>query len=266
MKLRQLAMILVTTYTGFIFTAHASTPQPVFSPEQEARIGEIAADYLVAHPEVLVTISQKLLAQQQRQQAKFALSVMENQDQLLNDRDTPASGPENARVAVIEFFDYQCVFCSRFAPELEKVMKAQPDVRYIFKEWPIFGGRWDASLQAAQQGLSVWKQKGPEAYLAYHNAIYATGHVEGKLTAADIRAAAVKAGAGTTEPTDNTALLEKNNNLAEALGLTGTPGIIVMPVTGATPATVTVFPEAVTAEKLQAAIRKATPVQYTPHQ
>ncbi|WP_369064331.1 DsbA family protein [Enterobacter sp. MALB-1] len=260
MKLRQLAMILVTTYTSFIFTAHASAPQPLFSPEQEARIGEIAADYLVAHPEVLVTVSQKLLAQQQqRQLAKFALSVMENQARLLNDKDTPASGPDDARVAVIEFFDYQCVFCSRFAPELEKVMKAQPDVRYIFKEWPIFGGRWDASLQAAQQGLSVWKQKGPEAYLTYHNAIYATGHVEGKLTAADIRAAAVKAGAGTTEQTDNTALLEKNSNLAEALGLTGTPGIVVMPVTGATPATVTVFPEAVTAEKLQSAIHKAMP-------
>jgi protein-disulfide isomerase len=75
---------------------------------------------------------------------------------------------------VIEFFDYQCVFCSRFAPELEKVMKAQPDVRYLFKEWPIFGGRWEASLQAAQQGLTVWQKKGPQAYVTYHNAIYAS--------------------------------------------------------------------------------------------
>jgi hypothetical protein len=95
---------------------------------------------------------------------------------------------------VIEFFDYQCVFCSRFAPELEKVMKAQPDVRYLFKEWPIFGGRWEASLQAAQQGLTVWQKKGPQAYVTYHNAIYATGHNEGKLTAEDIRVAASKAG------------------------------------------------------------------------
>ncbi|MFP8633829.1 DsbA family protein, partial [Enterobacter kobei] len=54
---------------------------------------------------------------------------------------------------------------------------------------------------------------------------------------------------------------EKNSNLAEALGLTGTPGIIVMPVSGATPDTITVFPEAVTAERLQAAIRKASRAQ-----
>jgi protein-disulfide isomerase len=98
---------------------------------------------------------------------------------------------------VIEFFDYQCVFCSRFAPELEKVMKAQPDVRYLFKEWPIFGGRWEASLQAAQQGLTVWQKKGPQAYVTYHNAIYATGHNEGKLTAEDIHGAASKAGLAT---------------------------------------------------------------------
>lgn len=247
MKANKLAALIVTTYIGFISTAHASPPLPVFSPEQEARIGEIAADYLVSHPEILVTVSNKLQEQQEvRKQKMFALSVMENQANLLHDPDTPAYGPENSKVAVIEFFDYQCVFCSRFAPELEKVVKAQPDVRYLFKEWPIFGGRWEASLQAAQ------------AYVTYHNAIYATGHNEGKLTVEDIHGAASKAGLTAPAPGDHTASLEKNSNLAEALGLTGTPGIIVMPVSGATPDTITVFPEAVTAERLQAAIRKAT--------
>ena len=212
----------------------------------------------MAHPEILVTVSQKLQEQQKlRKQKLYALNVMEHQTELLQDPDTPTIGPEGARVAVIEFFDYQCVFCSQFAPELEKVMKAQPDVRYVFKEWPIFGSRWPESLLAAQQGLSVWKQKGAQAYVIYHNALYDTGHNEGALTESDIRAAASKAGLATPAQDDNTASLEKNSSLAELLGLTGTPGIIVMPVSGATPDTITVFPEAVTAEKLLAAIRKA---------
>ena len=262
MKANKLAVFIVTTYIGFISTAHASAQQPVFSPEQEARIGEIAADYLVSHPEILVTVSKNLQEQQQaRKQKMFALSVMENQANLLHDPDTPAFGPENAEVAVIEFFDYQCVFCSRFAPELEKVMKAHPDVRYLFKEWPIFGGRWEASLQAAHQGLTVWQKKGPQAYVTYHNAIYATGHNEGNLTADDIHGAALKAGLATPAPGEHTATLEKNSNLAEVLGLTGTPGIIVMPVSGATMDNITVFPEAVTVERLQAAIRKAPRVK-----
>jgi len=82
----------------------------------------------VAHPEVLVAVSQKLQVQQEaRQQLQFAVRVMDNQAALLNDAHTPAFGPENARVAVIKFFDYQCIYCSSVAPELEKVMKTHPD-------------------------------------------------------------------------------------------------------------------------------------------
>lgn len=110
MKLSTLTALIVTTYIGINSMAQASAPQPVFTPEQEAKIGEIAAEYLVAHPEVLVVVSQKLQEQQEaRQQLQFAVRVMDNQAALLNDADTPAFGPENAKVAVIEFFDYQCM-------------------------------------------------------------------------------------------------------------------------------------------------------------
>lgn len=65
MKLDTFTAIIVTTYIGFNSVAQASAPEPVFTPAQEARIGEIAAEYLVSHPEVLVAVSQKLEARQQ---------------------------------------------------------------------------------------------------------------------------------------------------------------------------------------------------------
>lgn len=259
MKLNTLATVIVTTYICFNSVAQASPPQPVFTPAQEARIGEIAAEYLVSHPEVLVAVSQKLQEQQEaRQQLQFVVRVMDNQAALLNDADTPAFGPENAKVAVIEFFDYQCVHCSSMAPELAKVMNTHPDVRYVFKEWPIFADRWEKSHAAAERGLSVWKQKGAEAYVTYHNAVYTTGNNEGKLTSEDIDRAAAKAGWHNAGKESFTPALEKNDVLARALGLTGTPGIIVMPVTGATPKNITVIPGAVPAERLEAAIQKAS--------
>lgn len=258
MKLKALATFIVTTYIGFNSVAQASAPLPVFTPAQEAKIGEIAGEYLVSHPEVLVAVSQKLQQQQARQQLQFAVRVMDNQAALLNDADTPAFGPENAKVAVIEFFDYQCVHCSSMAPELEKVMKTHPDVRYVFKEWPIFAERWENSQAAAERGLSVWKQKGAEAYVTYHNAIYATGKNEGNLTKEDIDRAAAKAGWRDADKESFTSALEKNDALARALGLTGTPGIIVMPISGATPKNITVIPGAVPAERLEAAIKKAS--------
>lgn len=60
MKLKTLIALIVTTYIGFDPVVQASTPQPVFTPEQEARKVEVASEYLVTHQEILVAVSQKL--------------------------------------------------------------------------------------------------------------------------------------------------------------------------------------------------------------
>lgn len=105
-----LASLIVTTFIISGPTARAATPQPVFTPAQEARIGEVAADYLVAHPEVLVNVSQKLQEQQQeRQMQAMTAAVAEHQGALLDDKGTPSYGPADAQVTVVEFFDYQCI-------------------------------------------------------------------------------------------------------------------------------------------------------------
>lgn len=257
MKKTSIIALVVTTYICFSATATAAKA-PVFTPEQEARIGEIAGDYLLAHPEILVQVSQKLQVQQrEKRQQVYAMKVMDNLKPLTADPDTPVIGPADARVAVIEFFDYQCVHCSNLAPTIEKVMKQRADVQYIFKEWPIFGGRWENSALAANRGLAIWKAAGAEAYLEYHNGIYRTEHIEGNLTAFDIEKATKPALLSAVKTKDMSAALERNDSLAQALGLTGTPGLIVLPLKNVTPAKITVIPGAVGAEQLMAAIDKA---------
>ena len=231
---------------------------PTFTPEQEARIGKIAADYLVAHPEVLLQASQKLQQIQQQQQASAATqAVLKNAAALTQDKNTPTYGPKEGKVTVIEFFDYQCVYCSRLAPVMEQVIKENPQTRFAFKEWPIFGSRWETSLEAAKTGLQIYQQKGAEAYLTYHNGIYSTGHNEGKLTAADIQQQAKKVNFDAGKAADVEPVLESTNQLAQEIGLSGTPGVIVMPTTGATEATITVFPGLADKASLDAAIKKA---------
>lgn len=238
-----------------------STPtvsSPAFTAEQEARIGEVAKDYLLAHPEILVEVSQKLEAQQQeKEQQSMTQAVLRHQDALLDDKSTPSYGPADAKVAFIEFFDYQCSVCARQAPVIESLMKANPQVRYVFKEWPIFAQRWTPSLTAAKTGLQVWQQKGADAYLAYHNALYATGHDEGRLTQADINKAAAQAGKLKGKNDDMLEVLSRTDALAQNLGLRGTPGMIVMPVNGASADNVTVIPGGADQRALQAAIDKA---------
>ncbi|PNF13488.1 disulfide bond formation protein DsbA [Enterobacter cancerogenus] len=238
--------------------ATPSSPATTFTIEQEARIGEIAKGYLLTHPEVLIDVSQKLQTLQQDKQKKaMTAAVIQNQYALINDKDTPSYGLADAKVTVVEFFDYQCIYCARLAPVLEKVIKANPKVRFVFKEFPIFSERWPASLAAAKTGLQVWIQKGSDAYFNYHNAIYSTGHTEGKLTDADISMVAKTVEFDSKSAPDVQETLEDINMLAQKLGFSGTPAIVVLPTTGANVNNVTVIPGYTNAEALQRAINMA---------
>ncbi|MGE0973325.1 hypothetical protein ACQFN5_29615 (plasmid) [Klebsiella sp. WOUb02] len=124
-------------------------------------------------------------------------------------------------------------------------------------ERPVFGSRWAASLLAAKTGQQVRKTQGAEAYLRYHHALFAGGLTEGRLTDAAVEKASGKlqftpAGIG-----DINATLTDINDMATATGFTGTPGIIIMPVRGASTENTTVFAGMAEAGPLQAAIDKA---------
>ncbi|ELY5941304.1 thioredoxin domain-containing protein [Cronobacter malonaticus] len=262
MKLKKTALVTLVLAGMFLNdAARAAEPAKatsVFSPEQEARIGAVARDFLLAHPEVLVDMSQNLQAkQQERLQQAMTTAAIKNQTALLHDKATPSYGPDDAKVTVVEFFDYQCIYCARLAPELEKVRKTNPDVRFVFKEFPIFGQRWPTSLSAAKTGLQIWQQKGADAYVRYHNAIYATGHNEGKLTDEDISTAAKAVKFDDSKASDVQEALDGVNALAQQMGFSGTPALVVMPSVGAKPGNVSVIPGFTKAENLQSAINKA---------
>ncbi|MEA9391558.1 DsbA family protein [Acerihabitans sp. TG2] len=258
----QHSLFLIATCIASVNLAYAEDPQPTFNTKQQAEIGKIAADYLVAHPDILLQVSQKLQEQEAAQQANaFAEVVLANKDALLADKNTPSVGPADAKIAVIEFFDYQCVYCSRMAPVVENVMKSNPSVKFIFKEWPIFGSRWHSSITAAQTGLSVWKERGSDDYIAYHNAIYKTGHDEGELTDKDIAEVLKKIDIPAPSPAtlaQTTPVIDNINSLAHKLGFNGTPAFIVMPISANNKDRITVFAGAVDETALTSAINKAS--------
>lgn len=258
MKLNSIPKIIATgSLIMSAVTALAAQPTALFTPEEEARIGEVAKEYLLAHPEILVELDQKLQVQQNQQHNTMIDTVIQYQSDLLNDKGTPSYGPADASVNVVEFFDYQCIYCARLAPEVEKVIKANPGTRFIFKEWPIFDQRWENSSLAAKTGLQVWRQKGADAYLKYHNGLYASGHNEGKLTVKDIDTATKAVGFNPKTAPNVQNSLDGINSLALRLGIRGTPTIVVLPTTGSNAANVTVISGLATAGALQVAIDKA---------
>ncbi|MGU6724690.1 DsbA family protein [Salmonella enterica subsp. enterica serovar Pomona] len=241
-------------------TASDNQPVSIFTPEQEVRIGHVAADYLLEHPDILIRVSQKLQVQQQEKQIRtITAAILANQDALVNDKFNPSYGPTDAKIVLVEFFDYQCNICFQEASEMDAVMKVNPQVRYVFKSWPVAQRRGN-SLKAAQKGLEIWKSVGKDAWLAYHNGIFATGTNEGALTSEDINCVASMALKGRKIRGGNVntkAILEGNNKLAQALSLKRAPVLIVLPSKGATESNVTVIPDGASRETLQKAIDKA---------
>ncbi|CAG9001606.1 MAG: hypothetical protein CENE_03629 [Candidatus Celerinatantimonas neptuna] len=260
MKKTLLSTVSALVMLGVVSHAEAGTTN--FTAKQQEQIGQIAANYLLEHPEILIQVSQKLRAkEQQEQQAHLVTSAVKMQKSLMDLQGIPHSGPKNAKVTVTEFFDYQCFYCNKMAPVIEQVMKKNPNVKFIFRDWPIFASRWKNSAVAAQTGLAVWKQKGVKAYLSYHNGIYGTGHNEGKLKQSDITQVAQKALSGKLKNISDKAyrqIVNKNNVLARTLGFSGTPGLIIMPSKNATTKNTVVIGGAVPARVLQAAIDKAS--------
>jgi protein-disulfide isomerase len=227
--------------------------------QDKEEIGKIVKDYMVAHPELLIEMSDGLKAKQQEAQAKqleentkIAIAMHE---QILNDKDTPFIGPENAKIAVVEFFDYNCVYCSRVAPELKVIMKNNPDIKFVFKEMPIFENRFPSSKLAAQVANKVFKEKGNDAYLKFHDAIYETKHFEGELTTADIQKAAKLVGVDPKVKADDfTDKIETNMKLSEKLGIHGTPSFIFMPTANQNPDNTLIMMQAASKEELQSII------------
>lgn len=266
---------LTTTITGLmlsaaLFTGQASAAQPAqaapaidfsnLSQQQKDQLGQMISDYLVEHPEFLMKASQKLQERDRQEQEKLMQEMVNNavvsQDALLNDPDSPSIGPKDAAVTFVEFFDYNCVFCSRIAPDVEKIMAANPDVRFVFKEYPIFDTRFPSSDLAAKVGFKVLKEKGDSAYLTYHNAVYATKHFEGELTEQDVIAAAKKVGVDATKlkPNEYQDLIDKNKELAKKIKLTGTPVVMIMPSKNAAKNNTFVSPGQISQKDMQGVI------------
>lgn len=172
----------------------------------------------------------------------------------------PVKGPADSKVIVTESFDYECIACSMMAQVMEKVMAANAGVRFAFRDWTIFAARFPESAQVSRRGLGIYWKQGTDAYMGFHNGIYRAGHNEGKLTSEDIEKVAAAAGAGDVIDADNIVsdhITESNADLAEMLGLSGTPGIIVMPAENATPDNTTVIPGVVSEQVMQQAITRA---------
>ncbi len=108
-----------------------------------------------------------------------------SRDSVLRDPDIPSLGNPNGDLTVVEYFDYQCPYCKKMAPELAQLVREDGNIRLVLKDWPIFGA---ISTAAAEIALAAKYQN---KYAEAHDALIGA---DAKLTKASIAELLAKAG------------------------------------------------------------------------
>ncbi len=148
---------------------------------------------------------------------------------ILNDPAAPVGGNPEGDVTIVAFLDYNCPFCKKATPQIEKLIRTDGQIRLVYKDWPILT---EASVYGARLALAARYQG---KYEQVHNALMA---VPGRRNGEDVMRAAVKnSGVDMSRldadlkahDADITALLKRNAGQAEALGLQGTPAFLIGP-------------------------------------
>jgi protein-disulfide isomerase len=128
-------------------------------------------------------------------------------------------GARDADVTLVEFYDYACGYCKASLPVVARLVKEDPKLRVVYREFPILGPE---SEVAARMALGASKSG---RFMAFHDALYAAGRPSQATLAKAAAVAGVPAAVPSSPEID--AELRKNFQLAQALNATGTPLFIV---------------------------------------
>ena len=155
-----------------------------------------------------------------------SLISLDAQKRIIDAPGVPVFGATSPEVVVVEYFDYNCPFCRKLAPSFRSLLKSDPKVAVVYKDWPIFGG---VSVYAARCALAAQWQgqygKAHEALIAAPR-LSQNEQVDEALQRAGIDVSRIHRDLHQHDA-EIESLLTRNSNEAQALGIRGTPGILV---------------------------------------
>src|SRR5476651_1082380 len=200
-----------------------------FSDAQRGEIETIIKSYLLAHPEVLEEVSAELSKRQTAAEAeKHEAAVAKNAQAIFSSPRGVTIGNKDGDVTFVEFFDYNCGYCKRAMADMLDLMKSDPKLKVVLKEFPVLG---PGSVEAAQVAVAARMQDpAGKKYLDFHQKLLGG---RGQADKARAMAAAQEAGFDMAKldkdlaSPEVRATLEENFKLAEDMGMNGTPSYVI---------------------------------------
>jgi protein-disulfide isomerase len=219
------AAIWIVLFSAMMLGLFPAANAAEFNDGQRQEMESIIKDYLLSHPEILQEMSQ-ILEQKQKQaedeQRKDGL--VKNADQIFRDKADFVAGNPDGKVTMVEFFDYNCGWCKKGFPEVMSLLDTDKDLKFVLKEFPIFG---EDSEYAAKAAIASGKQG---KYWDLHTAMFSHG---GKITKESVDEIAAGIGLNMNQLKKDmkdpalTEILERNRALAQSLAINGTPAFII---------------------------------------
>lgn len=217
----------LTTVSAALFALSISFPAfaDSFSDAQKGNIETIVRQYLLANPEILQEMANKLDEKSKLAEATQRESALKAKSaEIFHNPADAVVGNIKGDVTVVEFFDYNCGWCKKSVSEMQALIGKDKNVRVVMKEFPIFG---PGSEYAAKAALASVRQN---KYWAFHQALFAS---ESKVTPEVVDQIAGEQGLDVPKlkiDMNDAAILanvRKNQELAQALAITGTPGFVI---------------------------------------
>lgn len=219
---------ILSLAVGLATVLALASPSPAaepLTPDQKAAVEKIIHDYFLQHPDFMIEVLQAAEAKLKADKADDAKqAIAARRDELLHDASAPVGGNPEGNVTIVEFFDYRCPYCKEVEPSLEALIRQDPKLRIVYKEFPVLG---EASVYATRMALAARAQG---KYQQFHDAMMATkGEINAEVIQRVAKSVGVdveKAKAAMTAPAID-ALIKRNYALADALDINGTPAFIV---------------------------------------
>ena len=199
-----------------------------FTDSQKAEIGSLIRDYLLKNPEVLQEAMSELDRRQKAEEVAHREQLIgQNAGELFHAPNGVVVGNPDGKVTLVEFFDYNCGYCRRTLGDITKLMKTEPELRIVLKDFPVLG---PGSVEAAQIAGAVSRQLHGDAFWQFHSKLLGTHGPVGKAQAL---AVAKESGVDMDRMIKDAdappimANLQQTMQLADVLNLTGTPSFVV---------------------------------------
>ncbi|CAN7725605.1 DsbA family protein [Mesorhizobium sp. LjNodule214] len=219
--------LLLAGVTGWLLLGLQGAQRPASAGGEmsQDQFDQRVHDYILAHPEVVMQALQSLDARQREAEAAEAKAALTSRaDDIFRDKQSPVGGNAQGNVTLVEFFDYNCPYCRQVAPIMAQAVTDDPQLRIVYKEFPILG---PDSVFAAKAALAAERQG---KYAAFHKALLGA---KTRVTEAIVLKVAAEVGLDVPrlktdmQHPDIQASIDRNAELAQALKITGTPGFVV---------------------------------------